>query len=500
MAQKYYGMPRKYSRNTDKFFNNLFKVGKTIAVAYKKGQREQEKKVAAYNRFVTQTEREQARLTKQHETALRRAERERERAAKLQAKLQEQQRKEDEIAQIEEENSLWTNVHTFIEHIITLDEVNDNINRCEFERQNPAPDEFFETKIPSDVQSKQQAQNEADRMFDVDKAQKEYLEANKELNDLNFEDIEPTTESVSNELIAEAKEKIRVFLPWKQSKLRKLYVDEHLNVRYKELHDIWLSKKNEFDLMKKNSFEKVQEKKRIAMEVRQAQMEYVTNRSKELYEKDIESWEKEREEFYNNLLLSLHNVINGDSDYVNTAIGSLFPDDELPMKYFVDYTYEEGNGKVMVDLDLPEIEDLPDKKIALTPTGKKSIRMKSQTDLRSDYAQCVCGLAMYVAHLIFNVSMKVQEIEVNAFTQREETNSAVKTDQYVFVVSFKRELFSKIDFDRLSALQAMNFFQHYFNMTKSFDMKTIDLSTAHGHMKTFTPADYQTFITTLPPE
>lgn len=511
MARKYYGMSRKYSRNTDQFINGLFKVGKSMAAAYereaKRQQREQARKVAAYNRFVAQTEREQARQIRQHETAMRRAEREREkaerereRAAKLQAKLQEQQRVEDEIAQIEEDNNLWTNVHAFIEHVVTLDEVNDNINRCDFERQNHVPDGFFETKFPSDTLSKQQAQNEADRKFDVDKAQKEYFEANKEWSNLKFEDVEPTTESVTDELTAEAKEKISAFLPWKQSKLRKAYVDEHLDARYKELHDRWQSKKDEFDSMEKTFAEKVQEKNRIATELRQAKRDYITNRSKEFYDKEIESWKKEREDFYDNLRQSLQNVIDGDRDYVITAIGSLFPDDELPMEYFVDYTYEEEKGKVMVDLDLPEIEDLPDRKIVLTPTGKKSIRMKGQTDLRSDYAHCVFGLAMYVAHLIFNVSMKVQEIEISAFTQRKEANSAVATDQYVFVVSFTRELFSKIDFDRLSALQIMDFFQHHFNMTKSFDMKTIDLATAYDRMETFTPADYQTFIATLPPE
>ena len=510
MAKKYYGMSRKYSRNTDQFINGLFKVGKSMAAAYereaKRQQREQARKVAAYNRFVAQSERERARQIRQHETALRRAEREREkaerereRAAKLHAKLQEQQRVEDEIAQIEEDNNLWTNVHSFIEHVVTLDEVNDNISRCDFECQNHVPDGFFETKFPTDTLSRQQAQNEANRKYDVDKAQKDYFEANEEWKKLKFDESEPTIESVTEELAAEAKEKISAFLPWKQSKLRKAYVEENLDARFKIQHDAWQNKKDEYESMEKAFSAKVDEKNKIATEMRQAKKDYISNRTRELFDAEVESWKKEREEFYNNLRQSLQNVVDGDRDYVITAIGSLFPDDELPMEYFVDYTYEEEKGKVMIDLDLPEIEDLPDRKIILTPTGKKSIRMKGQTDLRSDYAHCVFGLAMYVAHLIFNVSLKVQEIEISGYTQRKEANSAVATDQYVFVVSFTRDLFSTIDFSRLSALQVMDFFQRYFNMTKSFDMKQIDLSTAYDRMESFVPADYQTFIATLPP-
>jgi len=44
----------------------------------------------------------------------------------------------------------------------------------------------------------------------------------------------------------------------------------------------------------------------------------------------------------------------------------------------------------------------------------------------------------------------------------------------------------------------MIFFQHHCNMTKSFDMKQIDLSTAYDKMEEFVVADYQSFISTLP--
>lgn len=499
----------KYARNTDKFITGLFKVGKSMVTAYqretKRQQRELEKSVAACNRYIAQIERENARQLRQHEMAMRRAERERvkaererEKSAKLEAKLQEQRRVEDEIAKIEKDNELWTNVHNFIEHIITLDEVKDDIDRCDFEQQNNIPNGFFGKECPSDSQSKQQAQKEAGKKFEVWKAQKEYLDANTAWRNLKFEDSEPTTDSASEELIAEAKENIRSFFPWKQNKLRKLYVEEHLDERYKALHGLWQSKKNDFDSKERALHEMAEEKFRIYTDMSQAQKNYIIQRTKELHEVEIETWQNERIEFYTNLHLSLQNVIDGDKNYVITAIGSLFPDEELLMEYFVDYTYEEDKGKVMIDLDLPEIEDLPNRKVILNAAGKKSIRMKGQTDLHSDYANCVLGLAMYVAHLIFNVSLKVQEIEISGYTQRKEVNSAVAVDQYIFVASFTRDLFSRIDFGHLSAIQVMDFFPHYYNMTKSFDMKQIDLSIAYDRMETFTPADYQAFIDSIP--
>ena len=506
------GIYRSSSKSSaSSFIGGLFKVGASMASAYQKEaqrqKRQQARSVAAYNRLVTQYDKEQARRQRQHEMNMRRAEREREkaerereRALRLQAKMQEQQRLEDEISQIEDDNYLWTNVQTFIDDIITLDKVNETIEQCDNELLNYTEDGFFETPRPSNTQSKIQAQNEADQKYNVEKAQKEYFAANKEYSDLSFEEIEPTIDSVSDELAAEAKDKISSFFPWKQSKLRKEYVAENIDGRFKELHDIWLSKKNEYEAKKQELKVNAEAKEKVASEMRQAKTDFVTNRTKELFEDELNTWETERKDFYDNLRQSLQNVIDGDRDYVITAISSLFPDEDLPMEYFVDFAYVEEDGKVLIDLDLPEIEDLPDRKIVLTPTGKKSIRMKGQSDLRSDYSHCVFGLAIYVAHSIFNISLKIQEIEISGYTQRKENNSAVATDQYVFVVSFTRDLFAAIDFNRLSSVQIMDFFQHHYNMTKSSEMKQIDLATAYDKMESFAPADYQSFIATLPPQ
>ena len=220
----------------------------------------------------------------------------------------------------------------------------------------------------------------------------------------------------------------------------------------------------------------------------------MTKRTQEIQEAVLKEWKEERDTYYNNLRANLQDMISGDKNYIITAVDSIFPNDDLPMEYFVDIAYDEKTGKALVDLDLPEIEDIPQQKIAVTPSGKKTIRQKTQTDLRSDYAHCIFGLAMYVASNIFNVSLKIQDIEISAYTQRKGENSAVATDQYVFLVDFTRELFSLIDFQKHSSAEIMEAFKRHYNMTKTYDMKEIDFSSAYGKMETFVPADYNDFI------
>ncbi len=491
---------RRSSRSTDQFVNGLFKVGKSMAKAYQAQQRENQRRERTITRFYEQQERERVRQIKQQEMAIRRAERERakaererERAARLQAKLDEQKRVEAEIADIEEENYMWTNVHKFISPLVTQDDINQVIEKCDYEQKNNITDGYFETKYPDEKEAKAIAREEADKKFNIDLAQRELSEAEAQLDSHRIDEDEPTAETVREELAVEAKEEIHAFLPWKQAKMRKSYIAEHFEKRFKERLDAWTTIDHEFQTRKKELSSIVKDKKNALEETKKSNDAFFKSRAKELYQKEVKAWEDERDEFYASLRQSMQNVIDGDRDYVIAAISSLFPDEELPMEYFVDFAYNEEENKVLVDLDLPEIEDLPQQKIVLTPTGKKSIRNKGLTDLRSDYANCVLGLAIQVAHSIFNVSLRVKSVEISGYTQRKDTNSAVPTDQYIFIVNFDRETFTQIDFDKLPAVQIMDFFKHYYVMLKSFDMKQIDLATAYDKMESFTVADYAEF-------
>ena len=54
----------------------------------------------------------------------------------------------------------------------------------------------------------------------------------------------------------------------------------------------------------------------------------------------------------------MSNLIEGDKDYVLNAINDAYSSDseELPMEYFLEISYDETNGKVIVDLDLQKLK------------------------------------------------------------------------------------------------------------------------------------------------
>lgn len=491
------------------FFKIAGGMAKSIARAEKQRQQEFKRRYAETLRNERETlrrikqaemaerraDRERAKAMRDYEKEQRRMEREQEKAEKLWAKQQAQEQLEAEIEEIESENEEWTTVHQSIGSFATLDEINTTLNKCDFEQQNnDVANGMFDKPYPNNNSAVAQAEEEASTMFDVDNAEKDFLNVQTSYNKMSFTLEEPTENSVREILMDEAKHQIHSLLPWKQKRLRKEYVDVYLQPRYYEMHDEWENLKNEYEQFKSKLYTETETKRAEYEKIKQDKANFIANRSNELQNQWVKEWEEERNTYYNNLRENLNGMISGNKDYVITAVDSIFPNDDLPMEYFVDIAYDESTNKVLVDLDLPEIEDIPQQKIAITSSGKKTIKQKGQTDLRCDYANCVFGLAMYVAYNIFNVSLKIQEIEVSAYTQRIGENSALATDQYIFLVDFPREIFSQIDFQKHTSIEIMNVFKHHYNMTKTYDMKEINLSSAYSKMETFTPADYNDFI------
>lgn len=494
-----------------KSIDSIFKFGSSVAKAYareaKAQQRAEARRQAATQRYLLQQERSRARQIRENEAAMRRAERERarvererEKAAMLRAKHEEQERIEAEMDAIDDDNELWTNVHGYISSIVTRDDIDNAISKCDEEQQNNTKGGLFKTAYPKETVFKQQAQQEADRKYRIDVIDDAIETAKKTVADINFTDEEPTALSVSLELHETAKQEIKAFWPWKQKRLRDEFVASKLDALFAERHSAWQQKKREYETELSEANDLLEQKFKEHDDLLQQKQEYISNRSSELFNAELSKWTAERDDFYNLYRRTMQNVIDGDKDYVISAINSAFANDEeeLPMEYFVDFAYDEANGRVLVDLDLPEIEDVPDKKIVTTSSGKRSIRTKSQVNMREDYAKCICGLSMYVASLIFNVSLKIKEVEISGFTQRQGSNTALTTDQYVLLANYSRSLFERMDFGRLPSIDAINFFQHHIDMTKSFVLKELDLAVAYEKMQSFVPADHDEYISKLP--
>lgn len=183
--------------------------------------------------------------------------------------------------------------------------------------------------------------------------------------------------------------------------------------------------------------------------------------------------DKEYQESYDSVKSELENMISGDEQYVNERIEKIISELILPVEFIIDFEYHSDKGELKIDLDLPEVEDLPHLKVNTLSTGKISIKNKTQKEINNEYGKCVGGMAFFLGGTFFNISTKIKEIIISGYTQRLNKANGNIEDQYIYSVKFGREEFQKINFHKIDPLQAFSNFETNMNVSNTFEFRTI---------------------------
>lgn len=248
----------------------------------------------------------------------------------------------------------------------------------------------------------------------------------------------PKAEDVRAELEKEAEETIHASR-FRVKKLRTQYVEDQLYPRYKEKMDAWNSEKEAF---------------------LQGQEEELA-RQKEEAVKEFEIQKK-----------FLRNLLDGKSEEICSVFDSWLASCELPVEIEVHYDWQEEKGTMYVDLDLPEIEDLPETVLVKNAAGNLREKKKTQKELRSEYATVVFGLAVFISSYIFILSPAVQRVLLSGYTQRRDKEGNLK-DEYIYSIKFKREMFEGKDVASMEPIAFCMEAENRCNMTSTSLLRKI---------------------------
>ena len=157
--------------------------------------------------------------------------------------------------------------------------------------------------------------------------------------------------------------------------------------------------------------------------------------------------------------------------YIEGCMDAWLENLQLPLEFNLDYEYRDQ--LMMVDLDLPEIEDIPELKAVEMADGSVRARQKSLRDVRNDYVRCVFSLAIFFAGNIFNLSPHMEQVIVSGYTQRRSRAGDLE-DQYIYSVLFTREGFENVDFAAIEPVDFCMKFKNRCNISSSGEMKQIE--------------------------
>ena len=274
-------------------------------------------------------------------------------------------------------------------------------------------------------------------------AKEEYINYRESLQPKRFQKVEfseekPTVDRIQQILEVEAEENVQATV-FTRNKKRFEYVQMHLQQRYNEAVDAW-------------------ERQKDAFEADQEEIERETNER-------FDAQYQQTQDF-------LQQLIDGDSGPVEFMITEWISSLELPVEIDVSYQLDLEHGTVMLDVDLPEIEELPTKELKVLANGRLSEKNKTQAELKREYALMVFGLAAFISANIFNQSPAIEHIVISGYTQRRNKDGDIN-DDYIFSIKFVRDGFINIDFSRQEAMAFCMRFENRCNISSALTFTKI---------------------------
>ena len=266
-----------------------------------------------------------------------------------------------------------------------------------------------------------------------------------------LKEIKPAEYVVSEfDIPAPTKENIRFFLTkeaeatvkgsiFKIGKLRKQYVEENLDQRFLNALSAWEDERDDFYAF--------QEEEKLAAD-----------------EAAAEEFEKQK-----GFLLAL---IEGNESAVCEVFDSWISGCELPVEINISYDWNQMTGTMLLDVDLPEIEDLAQTKLIKTDSGNLKEKKKTQAGIRGEYSTLVFGLAVFIVSHTFNVSPAINKILISGYTQRPDKEGSIK-DDYIYSIKFVRDMFEQRDLSRVVPKDFCLSAENKCNMTSTSLFKAI---------------------------
>ena len=248
----------------------------------------------------------------------------------------------------------------------------------------------------------------------------------------------PTESSVYEELEKEAKANVHASI-FKVGKLRREYIEERLPNRLAVAKAEWEREASEY-------FEEQRQEREFA------EAEYLAE--------------------YEGQKQFLLDLIKGEDYAVSEVFDSWISTCELPVEMDISYDWKQDQGIMLLDVNLPAIEELKDTKMIKTDSGNLKEKKKTQAELRDEYATLVFGLAIFIASNAFNVSPAISKILISGYTYKRNRKGDM-SEEYIYSLKFPRKLFEKRDLSLITSKQFCMSVENRCNMTSTSLFKKI---------------------------
>ncbi len=133
-----------------------------------------------------------------------------------------------------------------------------------------------------------------------------------------------------------------------------------------------------------------------------------------------------------------------------------------PRETLISYAVTENGTEVMLDVDLPEIEDMPKQQVRV---NKKNLQLTykdiSQTQKRKNYFDHIHAIGFRLIGEVFMSLPTILTVVLSAYSQRPSKSTGKIVNEYLYSVKVHREKWEEINFQNLEVIDLRTCFEEF---------------------------------------
>jgi hypothetical protein len=177
------------------------------------------------------------------------------------------------------------------------------------------------------------------------------------------------------------------------------------------------------------------------------------------YRRDRLKWDEQKARFeaaekHKQVLVGA--AVAGDVLAMEEFFGEVLQDIVWPRETAVSYEVRDGGTRLIFDVDLPEVEDMPTQTATVPQRGYKlSLKALSQTAVQKLYAQHIHSIAFRLLGEAFGMLPTIRVVTLSGYSQRKDKATGHEQDDYLLSVTVPRTEWETLNFNALPDLDVV---------------------------------------------
>jgi len=183
-------------------------------------------------------------------------------------------------------------------------------------------------------------------------------------------------------------------------------------------------------------------------------------RALSLYMDELQKWQERKEQFSREqqrrkqfIEHDLYSSVTAKESYLEEILQRM----AWPRETHVSTQLSDNGSRVFIDVDLPELEDMPHRTAVVPQRGYRlSVKEMSANQVNRLYMSHVHGIGFRLIGEIFSALQDCREVVLSAFSERNIPATGTFRNEYLYSVRVDRERWSGINFQNLQSIDVVD--------------------------------------------